>query len=264
VIIYLDESGDLGFNFKKNTPRYFVITLLACRNKEAANQFKRAVKRTLKNKFSKMKQQPSELKGTTTTLAIKKYFYRCATESNDWHIYSIVLDKHKLKSKLEPLPSEHRLYNHLSKEILRQVDLTGISQLLLVLDKRKGKQGINEFNKYLSFHLEAMLPLNIVYDISHESSHMNLGLQSVDIFCWGIHRSYEFGDREWIDIYEEKLTLIEDNNFAGIKERRPLKRLIPAFMSNLWKESSRHAVGFTRLPQTIAYSYKKSTLSSLR
>lgn len=221
MIIYLDESGDLGFDFNKNTPRYFIITLLVCHSKDAANQFKQATRRTLKNKFSKMKRQPSELKGTTTTIAVKKYFYRCATESKDWHIYSIVVDKRKLKSKLEPLPSEHRLYNYLSKEILKQVCLTNISQLLLVLDKRKGKQGVNEFNKYLSFHLEAMLPLNVVYDISHESSHKNLGLQSVDIFCWGIHRFYEFGDKEWLGVYEEKLTVVEANNFAGIKKDGP-------------------------------------------
>lgn len=30
---YLDESGDLGFNFEnKGTPRYFSITVLACEN----------------------------------------------------------------------------------------------------------------------------------------------------------------------------------------------------------------------------------------
>lgn len=222
MIIYLDESGDLGFDFTKNTPRYFVITLLVCHTRNAANQFKQATRRTLKNKFSKSSLQPLELKGTTTTLAIKKYFYRCATECEDWHIYSIVVDKQKLKSRLNPLPSEHRLYNYLSKEVLKQVALKDISsQLLLVVDKRKGKKGINEFNKYLSYHLEAMLPLNVVYDISHEPSHGRCGLQAVDIFCWGIRRLYEFDDREWFDVYKEKLTLVEADDFMDIKKDGP-------------------------------------------
>jgi hypothetical protein len=222
VIIYLDESGDLGFDFTKNTPRYFVIALLVCHSKNAVTQFKQAIRRTLKNKFPKKNLQPSELKGITTTLAVKKYFYRCVTESKDWHVYSIVLDKRKLKDKLKPLPPEHRLYNYLSKEVLKQVDLSGVSsKLLLIVDKRKGKEGINEFNKYLSQHLEAMLPLNVVYDISHEQSHENLVLQAVDIFCWGVRRLHEFGDREWLAVYEEKLTLVEADDFVGIKKDGP-------------------------------------------
>ena len=173
--IYLDESGDLGFNFgNKGTPRYFIITLLVCYNKSAIIQFKNAVKRTLKNKLKTKKKNARELKGTDTMLLAKKYFYRHVPESKDWHLYGIVLDKHKLKNKLASLPSEHRIYNYLSKEVLRQVNLTLVkSNLLLVVDKRKGKHGINEFNKYLSNHLEATLPLNVTYDISHEQSHEN-------------------------------------------------------------------------------------------
>ena len=52
VTIYLDESGDLGFDFNnKGTPRYFIITLLVCRNKKTVEHVKNAVKKTLKNKL---------------------------------------------------------------------------------------------------------------------------------------------------------------------------------------------------------------------
>ncbi len=43
MFIYLDESGD--FNFKnKKTFQKFVITLLVCNNKKAADRFKTAVR----------------------------------------------------------------------------------------------------------------------------------------------------------------------------------------------------------------------------
>lgn len=221
--IYLDESGDLGFNFEnKGTPRYFIITLLVCYNKLAISQFKNAARRTLKNKLKTKKINLRELKGADTTLVAKKYFYRHVVQSKDWHLYGIVLDKHKLKNKLEALPNEHRIYNYLSKEVLRQVNLTELkSSLLLVVDKRKGKRGINEFNKYLSNHLEAILPLNVTYDISHEQSHENPILQAVDMFCWGIRRYYEHKEDAWISIYEERLTLVEVDDFLGIKKDGP-------------------------------------------
>jgi hypothetical protein len=223
LAIYLDESGDLGFNFEnKGTPRYFIITLLVCNNKIAITQFKSAVKRTLKNKLKTKKSDCRELKGSDTTLIAKKYFYQHVAQSKDWYLYGIVLDKHKLKSKIESLPKEHRIYNYLSKEVLKQVDLTRIkSSLLLVVDKRKGKRGINEFNKYLSYHLEAMLPLNVTYDISHEQSHENSILQAVDMFCWGIRRYYEHKDSTWISVYEKKLRLVEVDDFLGIKKDGP-------------------------------------------
>lgn len=95
------------------------------------------------------------------------------------------------------------------------------SQLLLVVDKRKKKGGVNEFNKYLSYHLEAMLPLNVMFDISHEQSHDNSGLQAVDIFCWGIHRLHEYDDDTWFSVYQDKVTLLEADNFTDIKKDGP-------------------------------------------
>lgn len=42
ISIYLDESGDLGFDFSNNgTPKYFVITLLYCRNSAVVDGIKR-------------------------------------------------------------------------------------------------------------------------------------------------------------------------------------------------------------------------------
>ena len=221
--IYLDESGDLGFHFEKEgTTRYFIIALLVCNNELATNLFKKAVRRTLKNKLKTKKACLAELKGTNTTLAIKKYFYRQVISSNDWHLYGIILDKHLLKDKLTSLPNERRIYNYLSKEVLRQVGLMEIkSKLSLIVDKRKGKKGINEFNKYLSSHLEAMLPLNVQYHISHEQSHENPILQAVDMFCWGIRRYYEQKDESWLVVFQEKLTLIQVDDFLGIKKDGP-------------------------------------------
>lgn len=54
IYIFLDESGDLGFDFsKKNITNKFVITLLICSSNEARKSIKKAIERTIKNKHKK-------------------------------------------------------------------------------------------------------------------------------------------------------------------------------------------------------------------
>jgi len=48
VIIFLDESGDLGFDFRKRkTTKKFVITLLVCNSDAARMEFTKAVSWTI-------------------------------------------------------------------------------------------------------------------------------------------------------------------------------------------------------------------------
>ncbi|MGQ3685948.1 MAG: DUF3800 domain-containing protein [Candidatus Loosdrechtia sp.] len=78
MFIFLDESGDLGFDFKKRkTTKKFVITLLVCVSDETRHEFTKSIRRTLKNKLNRKKNNSrhvTELKGTGTTIDIKKYF----------------------------------------------------------------------------------------------------------------------------------------------------------------------------------------------
>jgi len=222
ISIYLDESGDLGFDFDNiGTPRYFIITLLQCKTRKSVELIQQAVKKTLKNKLKAKKKRTNELKGTGTNLNIKKYFYKYLSHLNDWQLYAIVLDKHELEKKSRWLPSEQRIYNHLAKEALKAINLSGIkNNVLLVVDKRKSK-GINEFNKYLSTHLEATLPLNISFDITHLQSHNDLLLQAVDLFCYGVWRRYQCKDNSWFNVYKDRVKLIEFDAFTDIKKDGP-------------------------------------------
>ena len=51
LYIYLDESGDLGFDFSKSgTTRKFVVTLLCCESLTARRDMEKAIRRTLKKR----------------------------------------------------------------------------------------------------------------------------------------------------------------------------------------------------------------------
>lgn len=77
MLIYLDESGDLGLSFdNRRTSRYLVIGLLVFPdgvNGDAHKAMVRAIKRTIKNKLPK---GTIELKGSKVTLSIKRYFLK--------------------------------------------------------------------------------------------------------------------------------------------------------------------------------------------
>lgn len=209
MFIYLDESGDLGFDFcKRKTTNKFVITILVCNTDAARKEFAKAVRRTLKNKLSRKKGKPRltiELKGTNTTLKVKEYFLR-NIKSDDWAIYALALNKSRVEAHLKTKIGKKKLYNFLSRFLLEKLPLSNAEQSVeIVVDRSKNKEETKDFNRYLFNQVEALLPLNTVFDISHLSSTESTPLQAVDLFCWGIFRKYEHDDRTWYDMFKDKI-----------------------------------------------------------
>ena len=208
MYIYLDESGDLGFDFTKTkTTKKFVITLLVCDNQNANKQTKKAVRRTLRklNRRKRKSRRTEELKGTGTTLAVKDYFFRQLNISG-WHIYTLVLNKQRVRPELQTKRAKPRLYNYLARQLIDKLPLrTAFTNVRLVVDRSKNIREIQDFNQYVRNQIEALLPLNTGFAIEHLTSMESAGLQAVDTFCWGIFRKYEFGDCDWYDIYSNRI-----------------------------------------------------------
>lgn len=209
MYIYLDESGDLGFDFSKaKTSRYFVITLLACYNKQVQDGFKTAVNRTLKNKLNhkkNKKREVVELKGSQTTLAIKQYFAKHLPKAG-WGIYSVTLNKARTQEHLRTRTGKKKLYNFLAHFILEKVCFPkDVSIVSLIVDRCKNKAEIKDFNAHMANQLEALLPLDALLQIDHLSSEENAGLQAVDLFCWGISRKDNFNEIDWFNCYSDKV-----------------------------------------------------------
>lgn len=206
MIIYLDESGDLGFDFKKKkTSRLFVITLLVCDDKSVQDGFRKAIRRTLKNKLNKNKISVHELKGEGTALPVKQYFYRQVPDAG-WRIYSVSLNKSRVKKDLQSKAGKKKLYNFLARFILEKVNfIENLPVVNLVVDRCKNTEEIKDFNQYVENQLAGLLPLETRLFITHEASQENAGLQAVDLFCWGIARKDDRGDRAWYDKYRDKI-----------------------------------------------------------
>lgn len=209
MIIFLDESGDLGFDFNKpGTSKTFVITLLVCDDRESSHSFKIAVRRTFKNKMHSRKNPGvREIKGTETMLSVKRYFHR-QLPRDGWKLYTVVVNKKQVYEEMPKPMDKKKLYNFLSRFILEKIPFGSVLEAVtLVVDRSKGKEGIREFNDYITNHLEGLLPLNVPMYITHEWSHENAGLQAVDLFCWGIFRKWESGDNEWYEVFQNSIAV---------------------------------------------------------
>jgi hypothetical protein len=209
MFIYLDESGDLGFDWSKaKTSRYFVITLLVCDGKHVQRGFRKAVRRALKNKINygrKTKRLVHELKGEKTTFEVKKYFH-CQTPKEGWRIYSVSLNKARVNPELQTKQGKKKLYNFLARFILENVAFPNpLPVVNLVVDRCKNTDEIKDFNQYMENQLQALLPLETRLFITHEASHENPGLQAVDMYCWGIARKDDRNDTQWYNLYRDKI-----------------------------------------------------------
>lgn len=206
MLIYLDESGDLGFDFSKaKTTRKFVITLLVCEDQNTNRQLQKAISRTLKrlNRRKSKTRRVSELKGTNTDLKIKKYFLKQIKVSG-CQLYTVVLNKSRVNSALKG--KKDKLYNFLARFVIEKLPLGEVSaNVKLVVDRSKNREEIRDFNHYVENYIQGHLPLNTGLDIEHLTSQENVVSQAVDLFCWGIARKYERNDTKWYDQFRSKI-----------------------------------------------------------
>ncbi|MBL7057756.1 DUF3800 domain-containing protein [Patescibacteria group bacterium] len=210
--LYLDESGDLGFDFVNKKPsKFFTVTILALSCHDANRQLIKAVKTTIRHKLNKSKNQKrvaKELKGTGTTLDVKKYFFEKA-KNVKFGVYSITLNKKRVFEKLSK--DKSRVYNYIARQVLDQIpfEKNNSDRVELILDKSMAKPEIKEFNAYIRRQLEGRLSPNVPLDIYHWLSHENYGLQAADLFCWGIFQKYERQNKDWFNVFADKILFDE-------------------------------------------------------
>lgn len=210
LTVYLDESGDLGFDWSKSkTSKNFVITLLICENNIVVKGIKTAISRTLKNKLNirkRQKEKVHELKGAKTSLEVKKYFIK-HMPADGWSLYALAFNKRNVAEHLKTPAGKKKLYNFLSRILIEQINFPEtLRSINLIVDKCKSSAEVKEFNEYIEAHLQAHLPINIIPNISHECSHTTYGLQAVDMFCWGMARKWS-GDLDWYHHFKEWIKL---------------------------------------------------------
>lgn len=205
--IFLDESGDLGFDFKKKrTSKFFVVTVLFVEQKRPVEKVIRKVHAGLRKKYKirtsvlhAAKEEPVNIMRVCRGLVEK----HCK-------LMTIYLDKSKIYTKLRD--EKHVLYNYIVNILLdRIMNRRLISKkdgIILVASRRETNKFLNEnFRDYLRRQVKDNHEAEIKVEIKTPAEERCL--QAVDIASWSIFRKYEYDDDSYYQIL--KPIIIEEN-----------------------------------------------------
>lgn len=206
--IFMDESGDLGFDFtKKKTTKFFIITFLFVDNKRPIEKIVRKTHSELRKKYKK---KTGVLHATKEKPLTRQRLLKNLAEREDYYIMTIYLNKKKVYTKLQD--EKNVLYNYVTNILLDRIFSKGIfknyTKIELIASKKETNKFLNEnFKNYLNSQMEEKYNVELSIKIKMPSEEKCL--QVVDFISWAIFRKYEYGDRSYYDIIKSKI--VEEN-----------------------------------------------------
>lgn len=202
--LFLDESGDLGFDFtKKGTSGVFIITCLFTENKKPIEKIIKNIHSQLNKKLKKKSGVLHAFKEKPVT---RQRLLKKLAECN-CSIMTIYLNKKKVYTKL--YDEKAVLYNYVTNILLDRIcskRLTvSINSLLLIASRRETNKFLNEnFKRYLkSQAIKNSYKMNLAIEI--KSPYEEKALQAVDFVSWAIFRKYQFGDESYYNTIKKKI-----------------------------------------------------------
>jgi len=205
--IFLDESGDLGFNFrKKKTSKFFIITCLFVVNKRLIEKKVRKTHAELKRKYKKRFGVLHAVKEKPT---VRRRLLKRLNERN-CVIMTIYLNKKRVYTRLQE--EKAVLYNYVANILLDRIyskKLVPIGKKIeLIASKRETNKFLNKnFRRYLNSQVKNKHKIEIVIKI--KTPYQEKSLQAVDFVSWAIFRKHEYGDDSYYNIIKSKI--VEEN-----------------------------------------------------
>lgn len=198
--IFLDESGDLGFDFSKQaTSRYFIVTVLFTDYKRPIQKLIRKVHANLRKKY---KIRTSTLHAAKEESVNILRICRGLTDKN-CQVLTICVDKNKVFPELRS--KKHALYNYIVSILLDRVVgrhlVSAKDSLLLVASKRETNKFFNQnFHEYLRRQIKNSYGIELEIEIKTPAEEKCL--QAADIASWSIFRKHEYGDDRYYRVLE--------------------------------------------------------------
>jgi len=197
MVVYLDESGDLGFGGKKGSSKYLIITLLFV-------ETSRLIRHTMKKAREELNiPRHIEIRGYNLFPSKLKDILR-RLSNHEFPMYSLIVKKANVyrRSFAEP----DRFYNFIVKEILRhainELKITSTDRLTLVADDKTRKEfwGL-DFIPYLEKEFSD-IDLKV-----HTEDSKAAGIGAVDVVSYAIQRLYEQNDSSYFKIIQDRVTI---------------------------------------------------------
>ncbi len=207
--IFLDESGDLGFNFKKKkTSQYFVITFVFAKDKKPLEKMVQKVFRG----FSKteIKTHNGVLHAYKENPKTRQRLLGFFHDKKVADIITIYLNKKKVYTKLQD--EKHVLYNYVTNILIDRVCTKKLiptdEKITIIASRRETNKFLNEnFSSYLKDQAKTNHKVDMEIEIVSPSSEKSL--QIADMVSWAIFRKYEHGDESYYNLIKREI--VEEN-----------------------------------------------------
>jgi len=208
--IFMDESGDLGFDFSKaRTTKYFIITFLFVQEKKPVERVVRSIIRSLPKTMKK--KHSGVLHCHDEVSSVRKKLLDKVNQLDDAKIMIIYLNKKKVYTKLQE--EKIILYNYVTNILLDRIFGKKIipthEKIHFIASKRETNRFLNDnFKSYLhntSLH-NHKIPLHVEIKTPAEEK----WLQVVDFLSRSLFRKYEYGDPSYANMIQSKI--IEENH----------------------------------------------------
>lgn len=195
MIIYLDESGDLGFG--AGGTKYFVILFVVANDEIALKRHVRRVKK--KHKIPR----DVEIKATTSSPGLRMDILRSIAQT-DIEVYSITTYKPGVHERLRS--DTNILYNYaIGLLLIPYLVEKAFERVSIVVDQRitRISRGLR-FDDYIRTELWGRYRVYTDIRIHHLDSRESLGLQAVDFVSNALFRARERNEWGYWNLVRDK------------------------------------------------------------
>ncbi len=193
LYLFLDESGDFGFNFKKHgSTQHFMISLVLTDDRRGLEKI---VKRVFRG-FSKMerKSHGGVLHAYTETPQTRKKLLTLFHAHTRSHIFVMCVDKRKVSVNLQN--EKHTLYNFTVGVLLKRLYDTGVlstnKKVCLIASRRETNKLLNE--NFIAYLKKQVKKHSGDMQITIQEPKEEKALQVTDMVSWAVFRKYEYRD----------------------------------------------------------------------
>lgn len=205
--IFLDESGDLGFDLnKQGTSRFFIVTFLFTETKRPIEKLVREIHRGLRKKY-RMKSGVLHAAGEekVTIIRLCKKLVKMRVK-----IMTVFLDKQKVHTDMKS--EKPVLYNYIVNILLDRIlnkKILNVEGLVeLVASRRETSKFLNlNFENYIK--QQAKKWPNVKIEVKIKTPFQEKGLQAADVISWSIFKKYENQEDKFYDLL--KPIIVEEN-----------------------------------------------------
>lgn len=206
--IFVDESGDLGFDWSKEaTSKNFIVTFMFCNKYRPISKI---LTRTYTNLPKSIKKSHSGIFHCSKEKPKIRYQVLRNLAEQDVSILSIYLNKRKVYTRLQD--EKQVLYNYVTNILLDRIYSKKIVPanvpIQLIASRRETSKYLNQnFKNYLEKQVKNNHSLDLRVEIMPHGNHQCL--QVVDFVSWSLFRHREHGDDSYYNVIKSRI--IEEN-----------------------------------------------------